>query len=515
VARTRNGWVKTSLAARFIWGDSLGLTQRVRNVLTLRLSREANHDPVGDLSSRGRAFALRLRQIGQMTARAWDSADLYDLRFGALWRAVRGETLAFWLLCAYLMFEYVRPQSVYTGLAIFPWSTATMMATGVAWLASGGTRRITSPANGFLMLYTFVVVLSSINAYLPEWSFSQIDTYFLWLVAYALIIHIVTTERRMLLLILAFVLFNLKMSLFATRAWASVGFAFRDWGTGGAPGWFQNSGEFGIEMCVFFPIVTYLALGLRPYLPRWKFLALLGVAGTSLVGMVASSSRGALLGGAAVMVFMLARSKYKMRALVAGIVVATVLFFSIPAEQMQRLSESGTDRTSVQRIIYWKHGIEMANDFPLLGVGYGNWLPYYSEHFSGRVQVCHNIFVQAASELGYSGLLAFLLLIGCTFVLNGRSRALAKRAGPQGRLTYYLALGLDGALIGFVVSGSFVTVLYYPYFWINLAMTVALNTVARHLPVTAPGRVADQLPLPEAPHAPVGNPGFRPALPSR
>jgi hypothetical protein len=42
-----------------------------------------------------------------------------------------------------------------------------------------------------------------------------------------------------------------------------------------------------------------------------------------------------------------------------------------------------------------------------------------------------------------------------------------------------MAHGLDGAMIGFVVSGFFVTVLYYPYFWINLAMTVALNNAAQ------------------------------------
>ena len=44
---------------------------------------------------------------------------------------------------------------------------------------------------------------------------------------------------------------------------------------------------------------------------------------------------------------------------------------------------------------------------------------------------------------------------------------------------YYMAHGLDGALVGFIVSGLFVTVLYYPYFWINFAMTVALNGIAK------------------------------------
>jgi O-antigen ligase len=271
-------------------------------------------------------------------------------------------------------------------------------------------------------------------------------------------------------------------------------------------------------MCVFFPIVTYLALGLRPQLPKWKFLLLLGIAGTALVGMIVSSSRGALLGGAAVIVFMLWRSKYKTRALVGGVIVGAVLYLAIPAEQKQRLSASGSDQTSQQRLTYWKHGVTMTNDHPLLGVGYGNWEPYYRDHYEGQVQVSHNIFIQAASELGYSGLVAFLLLIGCTFVLNRRSRALAARAGPAGRLTFNLANGLDGALIGFLVSGFFVTVLYYPYFWINLAMTVALNTVAKSLPVTVPApmaeRVGDRLRNAAANDVPLGNPGSLPALPS-
>jgi O-antigen ligase len=482
----------------------------------VRQSCERDHE--GELRFlRGRAFASTSRQIASVTARAWDFADLQDLRLKTLWSAFKSEGLAFWLLCTYLMFEYVRPQSIYKGLEFFPWTTATMMAAALAVLATRRTVRPKSPANGFLLLFSLVVVLSSITAYRPEWSYSQYDGYFLWIVAYWLIVSTVTTERRMLLMLLAFVLYNVKMTQFSTRAWISIGFGFRAWGTGGGPGWFQNSGEFGIEMCVFFPIVTYLALGLRPRLAKWKFLALLGVAGTALIGMVVSSSRGALFGGAAVMVFMAARSKYFLRASVVAMLVAVVFFFAIPPEQMARLSASGTDNTSVSRLTYWRHGIEMTNEHPLLGVGYGNWVPYYQDHFEGRVQVCHNIFVQAASELGYTGLAAFLLLIGCTFVINSRSRALAIRAGPRGTLTYNIANGLDGALIGYMVSGFFVTVLYYPYFWINLAMTVALSTVARQLAVAAPpaAPAANRMRSVTLPNNPYHNPGLQPVLPRR
>jgi O-antigen ligase len=454
-----------------------------------------------------------------MTSSVLNSVDLYDLRLKSLWNAFRKEGLSFWLLCVYLMFEYVRPQSIYPVLAFWPWTTATMGATALSLLTSGRRAQVATPANGFLLSFSAVLVCSSINAYRPEVSFAWIHVYFLWIVAYALIIHIVTTEHRMLLLIVAFVLFNLKMSLFATRGWIAIGFAFRAWGTSGSPGWFSNSGEFGIEMCVFFPIVTYLALGLRPYLPRWKYLALLSVAGTSLVGMIASSSRGALLGGAAVMVFMLVRSRYKARAFAALAVVGAVFFLAIPAQQKQRMSESGEDSNSVSRLTLWSNGIAIANDHPVLGVGYENWTEYYADHYDATniVLVSHNIFVQAAAELGYTGLLAFLLLIGCTFALNARTRALARRAGPQGRLTHHLAMGLDGALIGFMVSGFFVTVLYYPYFWINLAMTVALNTVAKRVAVagqTPPG-VGDRPRVGAPPSVSPGNPRLHPVLPRR
>jgi hypothetical protein len=60
-----------------------------------------------------------------------------------------------------------------------------------------------------------------------------------------------------------------------------------------------------------------------------------------------------------------------------------------------------------------------------------------------------------------------------------------------------MAKAFDGALIGFLVGGYFVTVLYYPFFWINLAMTVALhNSTLRELQrqkVTQPRGTRGQL----------------------
>jgi O-antigen ligase len=129
----------------------------------------------------------------------------------------------------------------------------------------------------------------------------------------------------------------------------------------------------------------------------------------------------------------------------------------------------------------------MTHDYPVLGVGYFNWLPYYQRTYGVKGQLPHNIFIQAMAEMGYSGLAAFVALIGITLAVNRRTRKRALRS-PNGRFAFFMAHSLDAAMMGFLASGFFVTVLYYPFFWINLSMTVALHEVARRelVPATLP-----------------------------
>jgi hypothetical protein len=42
-----------------------------------------------------------------------------------------------------------------------------------------------------------------------------------------------------------------------------------------------------------------------------------------------------------------------------------------------------------------------------------------------------------------------------------------------------MAHGFDAALVAYLVTGFFVTVLYYPFFWINLAFSVSLRETTR------------------------------------
>lgn len=403
------------------------------------------------------------------------SSDYYPLRPRPLWRFLRLQPASFFLVNCYVFIEYVRPQSVWPVLDVLPWGLTALALSLVAVVVEG--RLLNRPwtvIDSMLALFSCILILSSFTAVYPQAAYAGWELYFSWVLVFVLITSAVTTERRFFIFTLGFLLYSFKMSQHGFRSWMMNGFQFRDWGVTGGPGWFHNSGEFGIQMCVFLPLCVEFILALRNQWGRLTryFFYLLPL--TAVGSMVASSSRGALVGGAAVGLWWVVRSRRPIRAAAAIALVAAATWAIVPDEQKARFSTAGEDNTSTTRLDRWELGVEVAKERPLLGLGYNNWAPY----FGG--QLSHNIFIQALSELGYVGLVAFLGLIGATFLLNARTRRLTPAIPARPDFLRHMAYGLDGALIGYLVSGFFVTVLYYPYFWINLAMSVSVHLAARN-----------------------------------
>jgi putative inorganic carbon (HCO3(-)) transporter len=418
---------------------------------------------------------------GSSAARALEAdTAVLDMRPLGIWRALRRESAAFWGLNAYLFVEYVRPQSVWPAIDILPWGQLALAFTVWATLTEPRVRRGFVVIDALLILFSAVVLGSLVVAHDPAFGVGRLEIFVNWLVLYYLICRLVNTEVRLFMFIGAFCLWSLKMSQFGTRAFISTGFSFRNWGTGGGPGWFQNSGEFAIQMCVFLGMTLPLILALRGKWPKWKtYLLLALLPGTALISVIASSSRGGQLGAAVVLMFLAAHTRHRVRAAAWAAILLPLLWMIVPAEQKARFSEMGDDQTSQTRLTYWKDGLDIMHDHPVLGVGYANWLPYYQRYYNPVGQVPHNIFIEAGAELGYVGLTAFLLLIGATFAVNSRTRRLARRLPRWGLFYRSLSIGLDSALVGYLVTGFFVTVLYYPFFWVNLSLSSATFLLAQ------------------------------------
>ena len=407
--------------------------------------------------------------------------QLYAIRVSKIISTIQEEGWAFVFVCAYLFFEYVRPQSIYPGLEVIPWVPVILFLSLMALLLGGNFKAQPNSLNKLIVCYALVVVFSSVFSQYPAISFSRWRTFFDWFLIYFLIVFIVNNEKRFFVFLLSFLLYSFKMSQHGFLSWVKRGCAYASWGVTGAPGWFQNSGEVGIQMCIYVPLAAAFILATYKWLSKPKLLFFLCMPFTGIGTVVASSSRGALVGiGVAAIRPLLIKPRLFFIGSILLSVVAMLTIASIPDESMQRISMAGVDRTSRHRIERWLDGLDAMQQHPLLGVGFEAWTEYYPAHYEledkGTLLV-HNIFVQCGSELGYSGLTVFVLMILACFANTKKVRKLS--LGQSDQFLAIMSYGFDAALLGFLGSGFFVTVLYYPYFWIHCAMTVCLSSAAQ------------------------------------
>jgi len=410
--------------------------------------------------------------------------DLYSVKIKALLASFNNQHMSFKFICLYIGFEYIRPQSLYPSIDILPWSQLLLILSFTTLFFDKTVVKTSNTMNKLFGAFVIVVLLSSLFAYKPEASWDFRNTMLGWVLVYFIITKSINSEERLILFILAYLLFNLKMGQHGAFSWASRGFSFKSFGLVGAPGWFKNSGEYAIQMLVFGSLALAFVFSVKDYLGRYKKLILFAAASTGYITVIGASSRGSQVALAAMSLWFLANQKNGLKGVLALSIVSLLLYNLLPDEQLQRFTEMGEDANSLQRLAYWEAGIEIIKDNPLIGVGYNNWLSYmrflYPDGLGvmNIVQESHNIYIQAASELGITGLVIFILMIVSAFSFNSRSRNNALKL--NNKLYYNLSYGLDAGLIGYLVAGSFVTVLYYPFFWMQISIIIALYNVTQN-----------------------------------
>lgn len=420
--------------------------------------------------------------------------DLYNLSPKALWKQLRKEHLSFWMACLYLVLQYFDPLRIYHPLESLPLDKVTI---GLAFLAlpmDPCRRWVRDATNVWITLFAVVVLLSCVFATYPTISWATCFKFFNWYVIYFLIINTVTTSERYFIFLAIFLVANFKLSFFGARTWAARGFSFVSWGIAGPPGYFQNSSDFSSEMLMFAPIAFELALFVKPRVKRVTYWFLMVGALSGAMTVLGASSRGSQVALAVQGAWIAIQRKLKLKVLIGIVLLAGIGYALLPAAEKMRFTSAGTDTTSIQRLDYWRAGIKMIEDHPLLGVGFYNFAPVYASHgnnklWNGGAQLPHNIFIQVGTDSGLIGLVIFLMLIYRNLKSARDVRVVCGKHQGSPAFAPSIARGLAITTWGFVIAGQFNTVSYYPFLWINLALTVSLaNVVYRTLEQGAAGQ---------------------------
>ncbi len=235
-----------------------------------------------------------------------------------------------------------------------------------------------------------------------------------------------------------------------------------------------------LALVLLYPMAYAIASFLENQLTRFERVFAFVVFVLLLFALLATQSRGGLLGFLAVVgLFAYNRVRSKIMLFGGGTVVLLILFAvaGISDRSSGGAAEEGIDESAMGRIYAWEAAWNMALDNPFLGVGINNFIHNYfsySTHWDGMNHAVHSTWFGVLAESGFLGLFLFVGLIVTTFTAAWKilkNTDLAKLS-PGMRVTVNAA---PAGIVGFVVSGTFLTQGFIWPIYLQVALVIALQ----------------------------------------
>lgn len=326
-------------------------------------------------------------------------------------------------------------------------------------------------ASLFLVLYLIGTWSYFTESVPTEWEFSPFLAYTCLLLLLFVTLSVVDTLQRLrcvLLVAIGSVAFG---SLYVLREWQVYHDIYPGMRPGGVVG---DPNYFALSAVLCLPIAFYMTLGHRPL---WERAYCLGCLLLTLVAVTLGASRGGFIGLVVAFVYVLARTRRRVRNLVAVCAFLVPTSLLLPSSPVQRfLHPDYGDQLAVKaREVAWEAGLRMIEAHPLVGVGLGNYKPLmsrYADPGANVETVAHNTYVEIAAEMGLPSLLLFLGILFSSF----RTLEEAHRRTLNTELSVFgqAALGIQAGLAGFAVASFFLSAEYQKLFWLMVFLSVCL-----------------------------------------
>lgn len=406
----------------------------------------------------------------------------------------------FLLVLVFLFFDYGRPQSLVPGLASLHIPMFIQILLGLTLLFRN---KLFDVKNAQTKCFIGLVALMALHvpiAFNNYYAYQMTRGITLYLIVYLSIVNFVDSYSKIVKFIEAWIIIN--------TVCAVIGLAH-----GGriiGSGFMGDENDFALVMNMAIPFAYFMFLETDSL--RKKVFYLLTV-GLFIAANVASSSRGGFVGLVPVIGYCWYKTSKKALATVLIVMMLGILLVFATQrywDEMETIKEEKINRgTGRARWYYWKVGWRMFFDHPVMGIGPGNFGPQFSNyvlpHDSYRFyaddplrswgRVAHSIYFTVIPELGLIGIFLFGGMLYYTrkdkkWILNLKKMLEASlpknfddRIDDQTAFVHevhklkFIIFGINGALLGYLVSGIFLSVLYYPHFWILTAISVASKNV--------------------------------------
>ena len=407
------------------------------------------------------------------------------------------------LLLFYLCLEYGRPQDLLPFLRVLRLPTITIILLALSLIISGKIQLLKDKQTTLLMFLLGLMVVHGPIAVNNYWALMIFITMVMNFIVFLSLIHYVDNLDKYERLV--------KIWLGIHVFLAIIGIMKTGRGIGG---FLADENDFCMTMNMIIPFSFFLAMNTS----GGKKIYYIVLTSLFLFVIILSNSRGGFVGLIAAFIYCWLRTKRKiLTALIMGVlaVFAVVVAPSAYWDRIHSISEEGADKgTGEERVYTWKIGWHMFLDNPIIGVGQGNfpWVfqkyelqvtgsddPFYGRSVAGRA--AHSIYFTMLPELGILGTGIFFAMIYYTFIdlrtikdrlfnkghkvpyrelrtIKDRSFNKGNKVlNPSSDKYLSLALALEGSLVSYLVSGAFISILYYPNLWFLMGFIISLKYI--------------------------------------
>lgn len=219
---------------------------------------------------------------------------------------------------------------------------------------------------------------------------------------------------------------------------------------------FHNPNDLALHLVTIAPIAVGLSLGSRSTLLK----ILYALCTLMMVGAITLTySRGGFLGLAAASIFLAWHLAQRQRALTLAFTLVAISLFIVfaPGGYGQRVAGivARQDGSALARTDDLKRSIIVMVRHPLVGVGIDNYVLR-----SNNNTATHNAYTQIGAEMGLAAMILYILFVISPFKrLRQIERQTVNSRQTDARF-YYLAVGLQASLVGYMISSFFASVSY-------------------------------------------------------
>ena len=395
-----------------------------------------------------------------------------------IWSTVRGHLVSYLGLFLFTTVVYFRPYELFPSLRrastmAFWIAVFTLISFCVTQLSI--EQRLTAPLREvkLALLLGLAALLSVPLADDVSLAWAAFTDFSKIIIMFVVMVNVVRTRWRLQGLLFLVLAVSCYLSISAFSDYLSGTMTIEGYRVRGAiRNMFQNPNDLALHLVTIVPIALGLLLSSRSLVLK----ILYGLCALMFVGAIALTySRAGFLGLMIVIGFLAWRLGRRSRILTYGaLVIALFLFVAFaPGGYGKRVAGIfGNDGSTIARQDDLKRSIIVMLRHPVFGVGMSNYILR-----SNNNTATHNAYTQVGADIGLAGMIIYIMFVITPFRRLRQIERETTNLGRRHNRYYYLAVGLQASVLGYMASSFFASVAYLWNIYYLVAYAVCLHVM--------------------------------------